>query len=76
MTTAWMREAACRDMPSELFFPLSGHHEQVAVAKEVCAGCAVREECLAFALAHNEHHGIWGGVTERERRGLRRGRVA
>ena len=44
----------------------------VASAKAVCAGCPVSAECLAYALAHNERHGIWGGASVREREKMRR----
>ncbi|MGW5652591.1 WhiB family transcriptional regulator [Streptomyces humi] len=45
-------------------------------AKSVCAGCPVRLECLAHALDHREEHGVWGAMTERERRALLRSRPA
>ena len=44
-------------------------------AKEVCRGCVVREDCLEYALANGEKFGIWGGMSERERRRLRRARA-
>ena len=44
-------------------------------AKEVCRGCVVREECLEFALQNGEKFGIWGGLSERERRRIRRQRA-
>ena len=44
-------------------------------AKEVCRGCVVREECLEYALANGEKFGIWGGMSERERRRIRRQRA-
>jgi WhiB family redox-sensing transcriptional regulator len=66
----WRPQAACRFTDPELFFPLSGFGkslEQAAEAKAVCAVCAVRCECLAFATRTRERHGIWGGMTEHER---------
>jgi WhiB family redox-sensing transcriptional regulator len=57
-------------MEPELFFPVSDSGkglEQAAEAKAVCAGCEVRRACLAFAIRTRERHGIWGGMTERER---------
>jgi WhiB family redox-sensing transcriptional regulator len=66
----WRPLAACRFTDPDLFFPLSerGHGvKQAAAAKAICAGCAVRRECLAFALRTRQVYGIWGGMTERER---------
>lgn len=67
----WREAAACRDTDPELFFPLSESGkslDQVAEAKAICAGCPVRQPCLAFALRTGQAHGIWGGLTEEERR--------
>jgi WhiB family redox-sensing transcriptional regulator len=69
----WGR-AACRSADPELFFPVSGTGPSVALiaeAKAVCAGCEVRGECLAFALATRQLHGIWGGTSPEERTVLR-----
>ena len=66
----WRLRAACLSMDPDLFFPISEVGEgieQTARAKAVCAGCPVPAECLAFALATRQAHGIWGGQTERER---------
>ena len=66
----WRSRAACRFIDPDLFFPISDSGrglEQTAKAKAVCAGCAVRRECLAFAVRARERHGIWGGMTEQER---------
>ena len=67
----WRPLAACRFIDPDLFFPLSESGkkgvEQAAAAKAICAGCAVRRECLAFALRTRQVYGIWGGMTERER---------
>ena len=73
---AWMFGAACRDHPEINFHPERG--EDTRPAKAVCAGCSVRGECLAFALQHEmacHGHGIWGGLSARERRKLNRARV-
>jgi len=54
-----------------MFFPVSSvgpGHDEVAAAKEVCASCLVRRQCLQFALATRQAHGVWGGTTEEERR--------
>jgi WhiB family redox-sensing transcriptional regulator len=66
----WRSAAACRSADPELFFPISDSGkslEQVAEAKAVCAGCPVRRECLAFAVATQQVDGIWGGTTADER---------
>lgn len=70
----WRTAAACRHADPELFFP-PGRDDvataQIAAAKAVCARCPVCRECLAFAIAHRQHDGIWGGLTELERRRCR-----
>jgi WhiB family redox-sensing transcriptional regulator len=75
VTPSWTRDAACRDADPELFFPVSDlgpGARQVAEAKAVCATCPVREACLAFALAEGLDAGVFGGLTDAERRKLRR----
>jgi WhiB family redox-sensing transcriptional regulator len=70
----WLAGAACLSADPELFFPVSSAGPsvgQVAEAKAVCARCRVRPECLGFALARREVHGVWGGTSEEERRRLR-----
>jgi WhiB family redox-sensing transcriptional regulator len=69
----WQSRANCMGVDPELFFPERG--SSTREAKEVCRGCVVREECLEYALAHGEKFGIWGGMSERERRRVRRMRV-
>jgi WhiB family transcriptional regulator, redox-sensing transcriptional regulator len=67
----WQRSAACRSADPELFFPASssGHSvEQAERAKAVCRVCIVRRQCLQHAIAANEAYGVWGGMTEDERR--------
>jgi WhiB family redox-sensing transcriptional regulator len=67
----WWEAAACRTADPDLFFPVSSvgpGRDEVARAKEVCAGCRVRRQCLQFALATRQAHGVWGGTTEEERR--------
>jgi WhiB family transcriptional regulator, redox-sensing transcriptional regulator len=71
----WQSSGACAAADPELFFPLSAKAAwtpQVAQAKEICAGCPVRPECLDFALVHRDVQGIWGGTTEQERKARRR----
>jgi WhiB family redox-sensing transcriptional regulator len=74
-TRGWRLEAACRELPTELFFPI-GHgpraQAQTKVAKEICRDCAVRAQCLAYALATNARYGVFGGLAEEERRDVRR----
>lgn len=67
----WWQAAACRSADPDIFFPVSTHgpgRHDIARAKEVCAGCPVRRQCLQFALATHQVHGVWGGTTEEERR--------
>ncbi|MEX2328805.1 MAG: WhiB family transcriptional regulator [Nitriliruptoraceae bacterium] len=73
----WRSRAACIDEDPELFFPIGTTGpavEQSEAAKRVCARCDVREECLEFALTSNQDAGVWGGLTEDERRTLKRAR--
>ena len=66
---AWRLDALCAETDPEAFFPEKGGSTREA--KRVCVGCDVRAECLEFALASDERFGIWGGLSERERRRLR-----
>jgi WhiB family redox-sensing transcriptional regulator len=66
----WWRLAACREMDPELFFPVGARGPgagEIDRAKAVCAGCRVRRQCLQYALATHQMHGVWGGTTEEER---------
>ena len=81
--TNWRSAGACLSADPDLFFPISSTgpaERQIARAKTICAGCAVRRECLEFALSNNQIHGIWGGTTaedrQRERRRKRRAAAA
>ena len=68
--THWRSAAACQTCDPELFFPVSSSGpsvEQAAKAKQICAQCLVRRDCLAFALRTRQAHGVWGGMTEQER---------
>ena len=69
----WMLSAVCAQTDSELFFPDKG--ESNRAAKQICAGCPVRDECLEHAMEHGEPFGVWGGLSEHERRGLTRTRA-
>lgn len=66
----WQEEALCAQTDPEAFFPEKGGSTREA--KRVCGVCAVRAACLDYALANDERFGIWGGMSERERRRLRR----
>lgn len=75
----WRGGAACREVDPGLFFPVgvTGPAEvQIADAKAVCGRCSVREICLEFALQSNQEYGVWGGMSEEERRAIRRTRRA
>ena len=65
---AWHDLARCAETDPEMFFPEKG--ESTRPAKRVCAGCEVRAECLQDALDRGERFGVWGGLSERERRVL------
>jgi WhiB family transcriptional regulator, redox-sensing transcriptional regulator len=69
----WVRDAVCASADPEAFFPyMDAPTTEVAAAKVVCAGCPVQTECLTYALEADEPHGIWGGLTPRERRRLKK----
>ncbi len=66
----WQERALCAQTDPEAFFPEKGGSTREA--KRICTGCEVRAECLEYALAQDERFGIWGGLSERERRRLKR----
>jgi WhiB family transcriptional regulator, redox-sensing transcriptional regulator len=70
----WRLDALCAETDPEAFFPEKGGSTREA--KRVCSGCAVRAECLEYALESDERFGIWGGLSERERRRVRLARRA
>src|SRR3954471_14871239 len=70
---SWQRKANCMGVDPDLFFPERG--ASTREAKEVCRGCVVREDCLEYALVNGEKFGIWGGMSDGERRGIRRRRA-
>ena len=70
---AWFDQANCLGVDPDLFFPERG--ASTREAKEVCRACTVRLDCLEYALVNGEKFGIWGGLSERERRRLRRERA-
>ncbi|MFF8817349.1 MULTISPECIES: WhiB family transcriptional regulator [Leucobacter] len=67
---AWQSDALCAQTDPESFFPEKGGSTREA--KRICETCEVRSECLDYALENDERFGIWGGLSERERRKLRR----
>jgi WhiB family redox-sensing transcriptional regulator len=67
---SWQERALCAETDPEAFFPEKGGSTREA--KKICTGCEVKAECLEYALANDERFGIWGGLSERERRRLRR----
>ena len=75
----WRTRSICRDTDPDLFFPVGTTGQalvQIERAKEVCAECPVHDECLQYALDTNQDSGIWGGLSEEERRNIRRRMVA
>ncbi len=70
---AWQDFANCRGADVDIFFPDRG--ASTRGAKEICAACQVRSECLDYAVTRGEKFGIWGGLSERERRKIRKQRA-
>ena len=71
----WRHRSACRDEDPELFFPVGNTGpalQQIEEAKKVCNRCIVKEPCLAWALESGQDAGVWGGLSEDERRALKR----
>src|SRR5258708_32665512 len=75
LSAEWWTLAACRNAEPELFFPISATSASGATverAKRVCESCPVQSQCLRYALRHRQEQGIWGGLTEDERRRMNR----
>lgn len=77
----WQRLAACRSMDNSRFFPLDGERgharaRREADAKRVCHDCPVLRQCRNYALTVHEPYGVWGGMTQSERRTILHGRRA
>ena len=66
----WQERALCAQTDPEAFFPEKGGSTREA--KKVCLSCDVRGDCLEYALLNDERFGIWGGLSERERRKLKK----
>jgi WhiB family redox-sensing transcriptional regulator len=72
----WQLAAECRGHDRSIFYPPSqaerreDRDRREGRAKSICAQCRVRTDCLAYALAQRDQHGIWGGLTELERRAM------
>lgn len=87
----WQQQAACRNAPPELFFSQHdcdnmcapgcqgrkepGRHARIRAAKAYCDECPVAVDCLLWSIDTGQQFGIWGGVTERERRRLAKRRI-
>jgi WhiB family redox-sensing transcriptional regulator len=77
MSMHWRTKAGCLDQDPELFFLIgsTGHAlDQLERAKAVCRRCKVITQCLEWAMKTNQQDGVWGGLSEDERRTLRRTR--
>jgi WhiB family redox-sensing transcriptional regulator len=70
----WTQDALCAETDPEAFFPEKGGSTRDA--KNICVSCDVKEQCLEYALKNDERFGIWGGLSERERRKLKKDQVA
>lgn len=66
----WAAFAVCRDRDPDAFFPVTPEGEREAI--RVCMGCPVRMDCLEFAIEARIRFGVWGGMTEKQRRTLHR----
>jgi len=72
----WLDQAACLDHDTDIFFPngdtAPAQSQVAAAAKRVCSRCPVQDRCLTWAMETEAGHGVWGGLTEKERRSLKR----
>ena len=71
----WRPKAACLTEDPELFFPVGNTGpalQQIEEAKKICQRCVVKDQCLAWALEAGQDHGVWGGLSEDERRAIKR----
>lgn len=65
-------QASCAQSDPDAWYPEKGRKDSVTIAKKVCKNCPIRERCLEIALENDERYGVWGGLSERERRRLKR----
>jgi WhiB family redox-sensing transcriptional regulator len=75
MDMSWLNEARCLNEDPELFFPVGNTGpalEQIEQAKSICRQCDVAAQCLEYAIRENQDTGVWGGLSEDERRSLKR----
>jgi len=70
MNVRWMQRAACKGLDTDLFFPDTGVNH--ARLKKLCAACPVRQQCLQYAVENGMDDGLWGGLSPRQRRPLRK----
>lgn len=68
----WRQNAACRDSEYEMFFPPPENAAKVKMAALICEECVVKDDCLEYALETNQEFGVWGGLSEGDRRNYRR----
>lgn len=66
----WQLSAACQGLPDYVYFPELTNEHAVRYAKKICAICPVLQECRDWALTHHERHGVWGGLSEKDRRAI------
>lgn len=76
MNDDWRTQAACKGVDPDLFFPTrgAGGFTDIREAKKVCDTCPVQPECLEYALVSGETVGVWGGMSERQRKRIRSAR--
>ena len=68
--TEWMKQGNCIGFPVEVMIPID--KSGVDRARKICADCVVKDVCLEYALLNNIEHGVWGGTSERQRRGIKK----
>lgn len=69
---AWQRSAACRTTRTKIFYPFDSKEDEIQFAKSICDQCEVQQQCLDYAMSRREDNGVWGGLSEEERRDIRR----
>lgn len=65
---SWLDDVACAEVDPALWYPEQGHEDDAQTAREICGACAVSTDCRQWAVDNGELGGIWGGLTQRERR--------